>query len=71
MKEIRRGKSISQALAKEFGGKWTYDDQADWWCDDDVRHVGRRSACLCDDYCDHPPSYYLYGDGTPERILIY
>lgn len=66
-------KSVSKAkqLAKTLGGKWKYDGVGAWWCDDKKRHVARVAGCSCDDECEHPPRYYLYGDGIPKMIRFY
>lgn len=62
--------NISKWLEENYGGKWTYDYRTTWWCDDDKRHMSRVASCSCDDICNHSPSYYIYGDGTPERIIL-
>ena len=64
IKKVNKSKLLSQAL----GGKWKYDGISCWWCDDDKRHVARTSSCSCDDTCNHPAIYYLYGNGVPKII---
>ena len=60
----------SKELAKRYGGKWAYDRQGTWWCDDNKRRVSRVNNCHCDDYCKHSPAYYLYGAGQAEQVYF-
>jgi hypothetical protein len=69
MRKIKINKT--KLLEKEFGGKWKYDNHATWWCDDNKRHVARVQSCHCDDICNHPSVYYMYGDGTPKLIWFW
>ncbi|MHA2279906.1 MAG: hypothetical protein ACXAC5_03390 [Promethearchaeota archaeon] len=55
-------------LEKHFGGKWKYDGVTSWWCDDGKRHVSRTASCMCDDICNHPPRYFLYGKDEVREI---
>jgi hypothetical protein len=61
--KIKRAKPKCQQLADKFGGVWTYDGMASWWCDDDIRHVSRVATGF-DDECEswYPPEYIMYGD---------
>lgn len=60
--------SNAKQLGKIYGGTWTYDGQASWWCDDGKRSVSRTN----DGYDIHGDpcgtAYWLYGDGTPRRV---
>lgn len=55
----RKIKSYSK-LFEALGGKWKYDNVTCWFCDDGRRFIARTTA-----------GYYLYGDGTPKRIVIF
>lgn len=62
--------SVAKNLAKNLGGKWSYDGVSSWWCDDGVRHVSR----CCSDYSDEygPIEYWLYGVAPyPQRAEQY
>lgn len=59
----------SKYLANKYGGKWEYDHVAGWWCDDGKRAVSRCSASF-DAEGELPSEYWLYGDGTPERVYF-
>lgn len=64
-------RNISKSLAKEYGGKWTYDNYTTWWCDDGIRHMSRVSADF-DEWGNQVghAQYYLYGDGTPRKLYF-
>ena len=56
-------------LNRIYGGNWKYTPFRNMWTDNNDRIVTAVSHCSCDnDYCDHEPWYYFYGDGTPELI---
>jgi hypothetical protein len=60
---VNRAKRLSEL----FGGKWKYDNQTTWWCDDGKRHVSR--CCSAFDESEMAPSqYWLYGDGGPKLV---
>ena len=59
----KRIPSKAKYLEKKYGGKWKYDNRHSWICDDGIRHVSRVCSCWCDDDCNCPPNYVLYGDG--------
>lgn len=63
---------IAKALAKKYGGKWTYTSGYGWECDDTVRYVWRvatgrdiegeydGTSQLCLYYRDGTPSEWVY-----------
>lgn len=65
---VVRSESKAARLSEIYGGKWVYDCRATWWCDDEKRSVSRCKSCMCDDDCNHLPTYYLYGDGVPKIV---
>ena len=65
--KVVRCPSKAKQLAKTFGGQWTYNGLATWYCDDGKRHVS-RCAASCDEADRFPCEYWLYGDGMPYRI---
>lgn len=69
---IKRCKPKYKQLEEQFGGTWKYyASVGSWYCDDGLRSVSRVAGCSCDDYCDHPPRYYLYGDGVPKNVYFH
>lgn len=62
--------SKAKYLKKTFGGNWKYDGMSTWWCDDGVRYVVRTASNFYDDSDNsrRPPTYYLYGEGTPKIV---
>jgi hypothetical protein len=64
--------NYAKHLAKNLGGKWTYDQMCSWRCDDGERRVSRYSAGV-DEFDNEvgPPQYWLYGDGAPRRAEPY
>lgn len=60
--------NISKWLEKHKGGKWTYDRQGAWWCDDGKRHVWRVAMDFTDE--DGPAGYHLYGGDSPGWIYF-
>lgn len=69
LKEMRvvRRPSIAKWLAKNKGGKWTYDGHATWWCDDGVRHMSRVAMSM--DENDPRYGYHLYGGDNPGWVF--
>lgn len=65
-------KSKAKQLGETFGGHWTYDGMASWWCDDEKRHVSRVHTGGLDMSGEPMPGfgYYLYGDGAPKMITF-
>lgn len=55
--------NITKWLEKHKGGKWKYDGNGSWWCDDGERHVSRVALDCMDE--DGPTRYYLYGGDQP------
>jgi len=67
LKIRKRTRNKSKYLARVYGGVWTYDHLASWWCDDGERCVSRVCASMYEE--DRmPPNYWLYGDGTPQQV---
>ena len=62
--------SKSKQLSEMYGGKWKYIGCSTWICDDGKRRVQGEAGCSCDDFCNHRPSYVLYGNGTPENVCF-
>lgn len=65
-------KSKAKWLGEVLGGKWKYDGETTWWCDDEIRSVA-RVHCGAKDIngefeSGYLPEYWLYGNGTPQSI---
>lgn len=58
---VKRREPVNKTLSKKYEGVWTYDRRYSWRCDDGIRHVDRVAGCMCDEPCNHPPRYYMYG----------
>lgn len=58
-------------IEKTFGMKWKYDGVSSWWSEDYKSHISRVNVCGCDDFCTHPPGYYLYREGTYAKKVIF
>jgi hypothetical protein len=64
-------RSYCKDFAKEHGGKWKYDGEGTWWCDDEKRYISRVRTCSCDDdICTHGlgSRLCLYGEGIPKWL---
>jgi hypothetical protein len=65
--------STTQAIANAVGGSWRYNRQSrQWQCSDgSVAHWVWSCFSYCDeDNCGHPPELWLYGRGTPQRLVL-
>ncbi len=67
-----RTQSLASSFAERFGGKWKYDGNTTWWCDDDARHISRVAMNI--DWNDEEEAMeskfcMYFSDGrTPEWI---
>jgi hypothetical protein len=71
---LSKPRNISKWLSENCGGIWKYDRHCGWWCDDGKRHL-MRCAALAPRYDGDDETfsteYWLYGDGTPQRIYFF
>ena len=62
--------SIVKLLKLQYGGDWKLNrTNGIYTCNDKQRYVVGTFNCDCEpDFCSHPVTYWLYGDGTPRLV---
>jgi hypothetical protein len=67
---VVKAKPVTAVLAEKFGGRWKWEGNGTWTCNDKKRHASKVCMCFPSDDCHCSGAIFVYGgDGPPVRLF--